>query len=86
MRGEASTPFVAHDDSLTAGVYYLHASAGRWLSDSVRLRAGVLAGATAPRPVLRFDDRDVATWGRAFGALALEAEIGFPLGSGEGTR
>jgi hypothetical protein len=85
LSGEASDAYVARDDRLTAGVYYAHASAGRKLTDWLRLRAGLLAGMSAPRPVLRFDGREVASWGRAFGGMAINAEIGFPLASAEAT-
>jgi hypothetical protein len=76
MSGEASRPYVARDDRLTAGVYYAHASAGRWLASWLRIRAGLLAGFSAPRPVVRFDDREVASWGRAFAGMVLQAEVG----------
>jgi len=82
LSGEASSAYVAHDDRLTAGVYYAHASVGRKLTDWLRLRAGLLAGITAPQPVLRFDGREVASFGRAFTGMTLNAELGFPLTSG----
>jgi hypothetical protein len=80
MRVEASDPFVPRDDSLVTGVYYLHIGAGAALASWLRLRASLLGGLAAPRPVLRFDDHDVAAWGRGFVALALRAELGVPLG------
>ncbi len=77
---ETSRPFLAREDRLFAGLYYLHGGLTWALSDTVRLRAGVVLGVSAPRPVLRFDQRDVASFGPAFGGLVLRAELGWPVG------
>jgi hypothetical protein len=82
-RAETAAPFVAHEDTLLAGIYYLHVGAVRRVAPWLRLRASVLGGVSAPRPVIRFDDRDVAAWGRAFGGVAIGAELGMPLGRTE---
>jgi hypothetical protein len=83
MEAETITPHVAHTDQLVAGIYFLQAGAG-WAPNAwFRLRGTVRGGFSAPRPVIVFSDREVATWGRAFGAATLEAEFHLPLSSTE---
>jgi len=45
------------------------------------LRASLLGGWSAPRPVLSFAGREAATWGRFLGALSLRAEVALPPSS-----
>lgn len=80
VQAKASSGFTGHPDRLLAGVYHGELCAARRLSEGLRLRATLLAGIIAPRPLLRFDDREVASLGRFFGALGLSFEVGFPLG------
>ncbi len=79
LQGDASEPFIARGDRLFAGLYYLELGVGRELSDWLRLRVRLLAGVGSPRPVLRFDGSEVASWGPGFGTLAIGGEVGLPL-------
>ena len=76
---EAQQAFVAQNDTLFAGTYYAQAGATWSLTEAIRIRAGALLGWIAPRPVLRFDQRDVASFGPGFVALVLNAEVGWAL-------
>ncbi len=82
MEGEAFEPLEAHNDQLIAGVYFLAVGAGVAVEPWLRVRGGVRAGTSAPRPVIVFDDREVAAWGRAFFAATLEAEFRLSLSGG----
>jgi hypothetical protein len=84
LEAEAEEPREAHDDNVVAGVYFLHAGAGFSATSWLRFRAAMRAGVSAPRPVLRFSGREVATWGRGFFAGTLDAEFQLPLSGGEG--
>jgi hypothetical protein len=83
MQGEAQQPRTGQEQRTIAGVYFLDSSLAWSLTPWFRLRATVLGGLSAPRPVLRFENRAVASWGRAFAAAALTSEFGLPL-SGSG--
>lgn len=86
MRGEAAQPFVGHDSRVLTGAYTLHVAVGQRLSDWLRIRTSLFGGASAPRAVLRFNQREVATWGRWFGGLAIRVEVGLPMTTGESQR
>jgi hypothetical protein len=82
MEGETSEPREAHKDQLVAGVYFLGVGAGVAALPWLRVRGGLRAGTSAPRPVVVFDGREVAAWGRGFFAATLEAEFRLSLSSG----
>jgi hypothetical protein len=82
MQAEAEQPFIARDRRLISGRYYLHAGLARELEDWLRLGVDIAAGVNSPRPVLRFDERDVASWGPGFVALTLNAELRWRLNDG----
>jgi hypothetical protein len=84
LQGETAAPREAHDDQLVAGVYFLGVGAGYSVESWLRVRAGVRGGLSAPRPTIRFSDREVASWGRPFLAATLEAEFQVPLSSERG--
>jgi hypothetical protein len=86
MEAEASSPREAHTDDVVTGVYFVHAGAGYTLTSWLRLRAVLRAGVSAPRPVLRFSERDVAAWGRGFFSGSLDAEFQVPLSGTEAAR
>lgn len=79
MSGEAAPPRDAHTDQLVAGVFFAHAAAlwrpASWLG----LRASLRGGASAPRLLVRFDDHEVAAWGRAFAVASLDAQLAWPV-------
>jgi hypothetical protein len=77
-RGDARESFEAQRERLYAAAYFAELSAGRELASWVRLRAIAVAGLTAPRPVLRFDEREVASLGRFFGSLGIGLEVSWP--------
>ncbi len=82
METEAETPYVGRDRALTSGLYFVHFGCARELTDWLRLRASLAVGLSGPRPVLRFDEREVASWGPGFGMLTLSTELGWPLTGG----
>jgi hypothetical protein len=82
MQAEAEEPFIARDRRLVSGRYYLHSGLARDLESWLRLGVDVAAGVNSPRPVLRFDERDVASWGPGFVAVTLNAELRWRLNEG----
>ncbi len=77
--GEAQPQFSGRHERLTSGAGFAALSIGRELNDWLRLRALAMAGAAAPRALLRFDGREVASLGRAVGSLGLQLELGWPV-------
>ena len=86
MNAETEPPRSATTDRMTAGVYFVHAGAVWSLASWFRLTMALLGGVSAPRPVLRFDGRDVASWGRPFGGIGLSTEFGLPLAGPDDAR
>jgi hypothetical protein len=86
VEGSASDDFVGQSDRLLTGVYGVELGAGRQLLDWLRLRLTVLAGVDAPRPVLRFDEREVASLGRWFGSVGISLDFGLVLSGSERAR
>jgi hypothetical protein len=83
VQGSASGDYVGRSDRLLAGVYGVELGAGRALLDWLRLRVTLFTGLDAPRPVLHFDEREVAGLGRWFGSAGISLDIGLPLWSSE---
>jgi hypothetical protein len=83
LRGEASDPYVAHEDRLVSGIGYVEASVARRIGSWARIKLGAMGAFSAPRPVLRFADREVPFWGRWFGGLSLRAELGLSTSASE---
>ncbi len=86
MQGEATAPLAGQSERTTAALGFVQAnlawSAASWL----RFRLSLLGGSSAPRPVVRFADREVAAWGRLFVAAALSSEFGLTLSGSEAKR
>ena len=80
LRGEAEPGFVASEDTLVSGLAYAELGAALGLASWMRLGATTLLGMSAPRPVLRFDEHEVAAWGRWFVAASLRAELRLGMG------
>ncbi len=76
VRGEASEGYTAHRDEFATGLGYVELGVGAYLWERLRLRASATSGVTAPRPVVRFDEREVATLGRLYGSVGLSLEVG----------
>jgi hypothetical protein len=76
--GQARPDFSGQDERLVCGAGFVQLSLGHEIESWLRLRATATAGSTAPRPVLRFDGREVASLGRGYGSLGLALEIGWP--------
>jgi hypothetical protein len=81
MRGEAQEPRSGLEQRTLAGVYFAHSSMSWSAAAWFRLRGTLLGGLSAPRPVLRFENREVATWGRPFVGAVVASEFGVPLTS-----
>ena len=81
--GQAQGDFSGRTERLTCGAGFVALSFGHVLNDWLRVRATATAGSTAPRPVLRFDGREVASLGRGYASLGLALELGWP---GAGSR
>jgi hypothetical protein len=66
---------VGRSETVAAGTALASTSLGvratRWL----RLRADLLGGVAVPRPTIRFNGDEVASWGRPLGAATLSAEV-----------
>jgi hypothetical protein len=77
-RAAARESFEARRERLYAGTYLAEVSAGRELASWLRLRASTVAGLTAPRPVLRFDEREVASLGRFFASVSVALDVSWP--------
>jgi hypothetical protein len=79
MQGSPTAGYAGKDDHLTAGIFFFDAQlkvdATRWLS----IHATVMGGTSAPRPIVRFNGREVAAWGRAFAAGMLTLDFVVPL-------
>jgi hypothetical protein len=75
MRADAAPGFVGSTDRLAVAVSFVAADlrlgVARWLA----VHAALTGGLTMPRPVLRFDGREVATWGRAFATATLGVDL-----------
>jgi hypothetical protein len=78
MEGEAASGFLGNSDTLAVAVLLadgeLNVQLGSWLA----LRLTLLAGAALPRPVIRFDNREVAAWGRPFAAAVIAFDFRAP--------
>src|SRR5438445_13531989 len=79
MEGNPLAGYAGKGDHLTSGIFFvdalLKADATRWLS----IHGTLMAGASAPRPLVRFNGREVAEWGRAFAAGMLTLDFVIPL-------
>jgi hypothetical protein len=76
--GQARADFSGQDERLVCGAGFAQLSLGHELNGWLRVRATATAGSTAPRPVLLFDEREVASLGRAYASLGLALELGWP--------
>jgi len=81
VSAEGRAGFSARDDRLYAGAAQLGLSAGWHLAERLRLRADAHTGLSGPRPVLRFDGREVASLGRWYGGIGLTLEGALQLGA-----
>ena len=75
MSGSASAPFEGDDVLKTSAAPFLHGSLQLELGASVRACLRALIGFAAPAVVVRFEDRDIASWGRPFALLSLGVEL-----------
>jgi hypothetical protein len=83
LQGDAAAGFAGRQETLYAGTAAASFDIGRRLNDWLRLRASVSPGFVAPRPVVRFDAREVATIGRFYCSFGLSLEAGFDWRSEE---
>ncbi len=73
--GEGEAPSEGRRENAVAAAGALGLAGVVFLGGAVRLRLDGSLGATAPRPVIRMLDREVAYWGRPFTVLALGVEV-----------
>jgi hypothetical protein len=79
MSGEAAPPHEGHTKQLVGGVFFAHVAAIWRPSSWLGLRASLRGGASAPRLLVRFDEHEVAAWGRAFAVATLDAQLAWPV-------
>jgi hypothetical protein len=74
LHAEPSVGYSAHADHLAAALAFASTSLDLRLTSWLGLRTSVLVGSSLPRPVVRFDGRQMASWGHFFavGSAALE--------------
>ncbi len=81
MQAAAPAPYVGREETAVSATYFLEAALERTFADWLRVQASAMVGVSAPRPVIRFDDRDAAAWGRTFGAITARADFGLSPGA-----
>jgi hypothetical protein len=79
MQGEAAQPLSGQSDRLTSGLYFAHGGFTWSVASWLRVTGMLFGGMSAPRPVARFSEREVATWGRAFAGAMVSSEFGLAL-------
>jgi hypothetical protein len=76
VRGSASTAADrGRSETLWGGCGFAGLGAAWRLTSWMRVRAEVLVGASAPRPIVRFDGQTVASWGRPFSMGTFGVEV-----------
>lgn len=76
MRGEvASSGFAPADARVYAALPFGRVAVGLPLAARLRLRAEALAGVSLPLAAVRFDEQEVARWGRPYLAAGLGLEL-----------
>ena len=76
MEGSAEAPYVGEEDSVFTAAGFTRISAYYVLPPAWRLRGELLMGLAAPRPTVRFAERQVGSWGRPFALAIIELELG----------
>jgi hypothetical protein len=76
MKGRDNAAYLGEQVTLTAPAVLAHALATVQLVGALRLRFDAQLGTTLRESVVRFGDRDVASWGQPFALLALGPELG----------
>jgi hypothetical protein len=77
-QGEGQGEFSGRRETLHVGTYFGELSFGRELASWLTLRASARGGLVDPRPVLRFDEREVASLGPLVGSLAIGLGLSWP--------
>ena len=67
---------VANRQQMAIFVFLLGAGVRAQVAEGLALRAGVSLGIASPRPVVRVDGHEVATWGRPLVMVSLATELG----------
>jgi hypothetical protein len=76
MDGAAAPSFVGRGDDVFAALSFVHAGAAVAASRDVRFFGDATLAVATPRPVVRFADREVASWGRPAAFFTLGLEVG----------
>lgn len=83
LKGQALDGFAGRKERLYVGTVAASLGVGRRLLDWLRVRAFVSPGLVAPRPIVRFDGREVAAIGRVFASAGVSLEAGFDWGAAQ---
>jgi hypothetical protein len=75
VRGDPLPGFVGHPALVAAGAPYLRGGLAVALAQLLRLRLDVLVGWALPSTIVRFDDREVASWGPFLLTASLGLEV-----------
>jgi hypothetical protein len=75
MQGLPEPGYRAEDTNVAAAVGFTRISLGVRLARRWRLSARALLGSSLPQVSIRFEDREVATWGRPFLVASLGLEV-----------
>jgi hypothetical protein len=88
LQSQPALGFDGRDDRLITSLTTVEGALSLRIVDALRLRLRLGGGATAPRPVVRFEDHYIASWGRwvATGGLTLELDTSHIFASKSGRR
>jgi hypothetical protein len=75
MQGDPVEPLSRQSDWLPSGVGYGRVALAVRLTNQLRLRAEGITGVAVPRPIVTFNGRQVAAWGRPLIAISAGVEV-----------
>jgi hypothetical protein len=73
--GNAEPPLLGHRETSTVALPFVRVSVERGLGSRLRLGLHGFVGVATPEPVIHFDGREVATWGRPLVVSTLDFAI-----------
>lgn len=78
IRGAASYPYLGRKDRIITGLPFIRTEGLLMMANNLSLRLGVMAGLATPPTVIRFDGREVASWGQPLVLATLGIRAGVP--------
>jgi hypothetical protein len=78
LRSDPATGYVGKSDRLASGLLLVQGELAGDIVPWMWWRASLAFGACVPRAVVRFDGREVASWGQAFAAGVVALYFGVP--------